>query len=90
MSLPRNKSLFALEPSVVLGLCLVVDGGCAGSTPIQRPSSKVLLGDNCPWMRLSIIGQDLHLLDCTNPHRGVSIATASNPSLSSDWLGTHH
>jgi hypothetical protein len=30
-----------------------------------------------PWMRLSITGQDLHVLDCKFPHRGVSMSTVS-------------
>ena len=67
-----------MGPSVVRGLCIVVDGGCAGSIPIQRPSVKVLLGDDCPWMRLFVIGQDIRVLDCNDPHHGVSIATVSD------------
>ena len=68
-----------MEPSIVCVLCLLIDGGCVGSAPIQRPSAKVLSGDDCPWMRLSITGQDLHVLDCNDPYRGVSMVTVSCP-----------
>ena len=69
VSLPNNKSCLAMTPSVVRGLCLAVDCGCAGSTPIQRPSAEDVSGDARTWMRLSTTGQDLHVLDCRDPHR---------------------
>ena len=91
MSLPTNKSHISMEPSVVCGLFLVGYGGCAGSAPIHRPSAEVLSGDNHPWIRLSTTGQDLHVLDCNDAHRGVSMTNVSVPfSLSFNWLVTHH
>ena len=79
MFLPINKSRLTLTPSVVRGLCRVVDDGCAGSTPIQCPSAEVISGDASTWMHLSITGQDLRVLDCKDPHRSVFMVTVSGP-----------
>ena len=73
MSLPPNKRHLAQESTVVRDQCLVVDGGATGSAPIPRPSSCVLSGDKRPWIRLSIAGGDLHIIDCKDPHLGVSL-----------------
>jgi hypothetical protein len=77
LTLPPNKRHLAQETSVVRDQCLVVDGGATGSAPIPRPSTRVLSGDKRPWIRLSIAGGDLHIIDCKDPHLGVSLVAPS-------------
>ena len=79
LSLPDNKRHLAHETSVVSTQCLVVDGEGSDATPIPRPPADALAGDKHPWVCLSIAGGYLHIFDCADPHRSVSVVTPSGP-----------
>jgi hypothetical protein len=72
LSLPTAKRKLRLHASVGTTTCLVVDGGLPGETPLLRPLRFEDTGDNRMWRALSMSRGDLHVLDSTYPHKGIS------------------
>ena len=66
-----------LDTYVVRTQCLVVDGGGSNSTSIPRPPTDIIAGDKHLWLCLFIAEGDLHILDCKDQNRGISVVTPS-------------